>query len=377
MENIITIHEKCSIEASHAFKNFMCLIENELNARARKTPNLYCNCKGQDLEIIAESVMKEVSPSTPFRADQIHLISGQCFPDIIAAGFYGVEVKSTKENHWTSTGSSIVESTRNKTVENIYMLFGKLGGKPAEFKCRPYEDCLSDIAVTHSPRYLINMELSKEQTIFSKMNTTYDTLRISPDSIEQVRAYYRQKAKAANRKEMPWWLGQQDEAVKMNVRLWNDREYRGVYSEENRILKAKMLILFPEILKSDYRNVALWLCVKYSIVLYNARDLFSASGQYTKLNGDKLSYPLPHVIGEILSLASVIKYLLANYQMIESELLEYRPELLRSDRYNIWLRQITIDIQQLRTKIENPGRRICELGGIPFDEWFDKECILS
>ena len=46
------------------------------------------------------------------------------------------------------------------------MLFGKLGGKTAEFKCRPYEDCLSDIAVTHSPRYLINMELTKEQDYF-------------------------------------------------------------------------------------------------------------------------------------------------------------------------------------------------------------------
>lgn len=378
MENIITIREKCTIEANRAFKYFMSLIENELNERASKTPGLYRDCKGQDLEKVTESVMKEISSSTPFRADQINLVSGQYFPDIVAERFYGVEVKSTKENHWTSTGSSIVESTRDKNVDNIYMLFGKLGGNPAEFKCRPYEDCLSEIAVTHSPRYLINMELSNDQTIFSKMKTSYDTLRTSPDSIERVRTYYRQKAKAAHRKEMPWWLGQQtDEAVKMNVRLWNDREYKGTYVEENRMLKAKMLILFPEILKSDYRNVALWLCTRYSIVLYNARDLFSASGQYTKLNGEKLTYPLPHVIGEILLLASDIKYLLTNYATMKYEIEEYRPELLRANRYNIWLKQVMLDIQQLRTKIGKERQRIFELGGIPFDEWFDREYILS
>lgn len=93
-----------------------------------------------------------------------------------------------------------MESTRDKNVENIYMLFGKLGGKTAEFKCRPYEDCLSDIAVTHSPRYLINMELTKEQTIFSKMGVAYDQLRNASDSIEIVRKYYREKAIKAKRK---------------------------------------------------------------------------------------------------------------------------------------------------------------------------------
>ena len=81
------------------------------------------------------------------------------------------------------------------------MLFGKLGGTPPEFKCKPYQDCLYDIAVTHSPRYLINMELEKNETIFSKMGTTYDDLRTSPDSIEQVRNYYRNKALRENKKD--------------------------------------------------------------------------------------------------------------------------------------------------------------------------------
>ena len=137
-ENIITVRNRNLQKADEAFADFMFMLESYLNEKAAAIPGTYCG-------------------RTPFRVEEIRLVSAQYFPDIIAEKYYGVEVKSTKENHWTSTGSSIVESTRDKNVENIYMLFGKLGGKTAEFKCRPYEDCLSDIAVTHSPRYLINM----------------------------------------------------------------------------------------------------------------------------------------------------------------------------------------------------------------------------
>ena len=168
-ENIITVRNRNLQKADEAFADFMFMLESYLNEKAAAIPGTYCDCKSKELENVVVNVMKELCGRTPFRVEEIRLVSAQYFPDIIAEKYYGVEVKSTKENHWTSTGSSIVESTRDKNVENIYMLFGKLGGKTAEFKCRPYEDCLSDIAVTHSPRYLINMELTKEQTIFSKM----------------------------------------------------------------------------------------------------------------------------------------------------------------------------------------------------------------
>lgn len=248
MDNIIAIREKSSEKADVAFKDFMSLLEKEMNERAIKTPGRYCGSLGKDLERDTLATMKDIAPQTPFNPNNIELVSGQRFPDIIAESYYGVEVKSTKENHWTSTGSSIVESTRVPNVERIYMLFGKLGGERAEFKCRPYEDCLYDIAVTHSPRYLIDMKLEKSQTIFSKMGISYDTLRTSDDAINTVRKYYRDKAKAENRAEMPWWLGESNygNTVKMSVRLWGGKSYK----EENRRLQAKMFILFPEVLNS-------------------------------------------------------------------------------------------------------------------------------
>ena len=121
-----------------------------------------------------------------------------------------MEVKSTKADSWTSTGSSIVESTRIKEVESIYMLFGKLGGEHAEFRCRPYEQCLSNIAVTHSPRYLIDMNL--EDTVFDKMKVEYNTFRLleETEKIAKVRDYYK-KVYATKGKgktyQMPWWMG--------------------------------------------------------------------------------------------------------------------------------------------------------------------------
>lgn len=87
------------------------------------------------------------------------LVSGHVFPDIILHECnYGVEIKSTQKDAWTSTGSSIVESSRSEKANRIYLLFGKLGGEP-EFRCKPYQQCLSNIAVTHAPRYLIDMNL--------------------------------------------------------------------------------------------------------------------------------------------------------------------------------------------------------------------------
>ena len=136
-ENIITVRNRNLQKADEAFADFMFMLESYLNEKAAAIPGTYCDCKSKELENVVVNVMKELCGRTPFRVEEIRLVSAQYFPDIIAEKYYGVEVKSTKENHWTSTGSSIVESTRDKNVENIYMLFGKLGGKTAEFKCRP------------------------------------------------------------------------------------------------------------------------------------------------------------------------------------------------------------------------------------------------
>ena len=90
-----------------AFRNLVSQMDNMLNQEAKANPSYYQGRAGKPLEKDVYEALCECSKGTEFQ-DTIHLISGFSFPDIVAARYYGVEVKSTKENHWTSTGSSIL-----------------------------------------------------------------------------------------------------------------------------------------------------------------------------------------------------------------------------------------------------------------------------
>ena len=109
------------------FQRLMARTDDLLNADALTRPNYYATRGGNPLEDDVEAALIESAKGTAFE-NTIEKISGQRFPDIIAAKYYGVEVKSTKDDHWTSTGSSILETTRVNGIERIYMTFGKLGG---------------------------------------------------------------------------------------------------------------------------------------------------------------------------------------------------------------------------------------------------------
>ncbi len=370
LNNLIAVKNSSDRHCTNEdFDDFMNLAESEFNLRAKASPGLYCGCSANDLENVAVNLLREISPRSAFDEKDIKLVSGQRFPDIIANKHFGIEVKSTKQNHWTSTGSSIIESTRVDSVENIYMLFGKLGGKTAEFKCRPYGDCLYDIAVTHSPRYLINMELTKEESIFNKMNTTYDDFRKNNNAISDVRKYYYTKAKQNGRSEMPWWFDNDNSDVaNINVKLWSScSEY------EKDILTAKMFILFPEVLESKYTNIALWLCTYYSIITPNVRDIMSASGQLNSIQGgDYLGFAVPRIIGNILQKSSTIKGLFYDSQFIKNELIFYRSELFNSDSpYDTWLNDISYKVELLLERKCGSSKKI------PFKNWFEDEIILS
>lgn len=265
------------------FKELMKKTDIVLNDDAQRRPEYYATRSGNPLEDDVLTALEEAAIGTPF-ANTIIKVSGQKFPDIVAAKYYGIEVKSTKENHWTSTGSSILETTRVKDVERIYMTFGKLGGTPS-FLSKPYEECLSGIAVTHMPRYLIDMRLSKEDTIFSKMGISYDNLRKLDNPIAPVSRYYRSKLKEG---ESLWWAGDSsDETVSATIRLW-----KNLTIEEKRTYTTYGCVNFPEIFSGNYDRYALWL-TSQGIVDSHIRDQFSAGGQEEMelSNGNKVKFP--------------------------------------------------------------------------------------
>lgn len=342
-ENIIAIRKRDIAQAHDAFVDLMSRTERILNIDAGRYPVKYRTISAADLEKQSVECIKMVCGDSPFDASEVKLISQQRFPDIVASGYYGVEVKSTKDDKWTSTGSSIVEKTRVEGVEDIYMLFGKLGGKTPEFKCRPYQDVLYDIAVTHSPRYLIDMTLDSSHSIFTKMGTTYDSFRTSKDSIAQVRHYFRAKALKSRKHEMPWWITSEnlEEPSSFNFKLWSSLDL-----QQKKEMQAKCMLLFPDALnparvKDKYSDIILWLCTCNQVVNPNVRDMFSAGGKIRKINGRSLDQPVPKVFKVIVEFSEYIKLLLANPSgdLLEMLYTYNNPVFKSNDRFQKWIDQ--------------------------------------
>ena len=266
------VSENAAPELS-AFRSLMKKTDAFLNREAKGHEDYFAKRTAQLLEENVCDALKTCAKGTPFEST-IQLVSGAQFPDIQISKFYGVEVKSTIKNHWTSTGSSILESTRNTDIKRIFMTFGKLG-RPVEFRSRPYEECLSAIAVTHYPRYLIDMELKKGETIFDKIGMSYDELRSLENPVEPVSKYYKSKLKPGERL---WWATDSiEESTAPTVRLFST-----LLRDEQEKIRVLLYAMFPQILGNSgdkYNNPSLFLLTRYGIINPSFRDMFSAGGQ--------------------------------------------------------------------------------------------------
>lgn len=323
---IISENAKPSVDE---FRTLMFNTDKLLNNDAALRQDYYVKRSGNALEQDVYNALVESSKGTNFE-NSIVLVSGASFPDIVAHKYYGVEVKSTIKNHWKSIGSSILESTRDVNVERIFMTFGKLG-KPVQFKSRPYEEVLSGIAVTHYPRYQIDMELKKGETIFDKMGVDYDTLRLMDNPVAPVSRYYKSKLKDG---ESLWWAANDDENTAPPIlRLWT-----ALSQEQKNKYTVKGYALFPEILSKSptkYQRYALWLVKNYSIVNTNIRDQFSAGGQVIIRTQNAVYEHIPAAYGRIENNKDLI------VETINSENEEYLKEYwqvssIKNDRISQW-----------------------------------------
>ena len=251
------------------FRLLMKNTDAALNKYAATHPKYFKDRGGKKLETDVASALNECAQGTQFEGT-IKLVSGASFPDIVAKKIYGVEVKSTEKNHWKSIGSSILESTRDKNVERIFLTFGKLGD-PVQFLSRPYEECLSGITVTHYPRYQIDMCLEPGQTIFDELNIEYDVLRKMDDPVEPVAEYYRSKLGEG---EKLWWARDIAESSPPIIRFWSN-----LPREERNQLIASGFAYFPEVINGDYNRFSMWLVTEKGIICPNVRDQFSAGGK--------------------------------------------------------------------------------------------------
>jgi len=329
-----------------SFKRLITDATAQLNADAKGRAEYYLTRNGQRLEDDAEDVLKITAEGTEFEGS-IRKVSGQKFPDIVAGKYYGIEVKSSKDDKWTTLGGSINESTRVKDIERIFLMFGKLT-LPVEFRCRPYEDCLSDVVVTHYPRYKIDMGLGEGETLFDRMGTTYDAVRRTNDPTGKIVTHYRGELKDG---ESLWWSESPNSvevsSAPMKIRLWST-----LSKDEKNDQMTMHLALFPEILSSSstkYERASLWSVSQHGIVPTSMRDTFSAGGRKNIKTRKEEFEKLPRIFDRIqVNREEIISQIQGSSEELLCE--TWRCNFIGSDRIGQW-----ISIASSKCPLRNPG----------------------
>ena len=303
-----------------------------LNEKATEAPNYFLSRNGRKLEEDIFVMIEQVARGTEFEGS-VKLISGQKFPDIVAEiakkKLFGIEVKSTTQDHWITTGNSVLESTRVDGVERIFLMFGKLSN-PIFFKARPYEECLSDVVVTHYPRYRINMDLENGHTIFDRINLPYEQLRKLDNPVIPIVNYYKGQLKDG---ESLWWLdnGTSQEGAPIKIRMWGALE-----KEEQQSLRISGLAYFPSLLWSDYSKFSAWLLARHGVLSSSLRDKFTAGGKQTIITNEIIFENVPKIFKHIFDLRNDIRIEIAATS--EQLLCEtWNVEKISDDRISQWI----------------------------------------
>lgn len=298
-----------------------------------------------DFERMVFEKMKEASIGSDFDGT-IRQTGKYAFPDIVLDKkykYFGVEVKVTSGDHWTSIGNSVLETSREKDTERIYIMFGKLGGKP-DIKFRLYQQCLPGVSVTHSPRYKIDMNLAIGQSIFDKIGTDYDTLR-SNNPIQNIKEYYRSGLKKG---DGLWWIDNEEKAISPVIRSFNN-----LTKPEKESFIVEAMILFPEMFGNDNRTKfersAAYLISERNVVSASLRDKFTGGGRgIIKINGKKISIP------------KIAQNMRIRAKEINSTIKEINPERLayywnvgkiNSNPIKQWLEIVSKNFEDSKTKI--------------------------
>ena len=247
-----------------------------LKADAAKDAKTYIASSGTKLEGLVLRALETSARKTEFEGS-IRLASGQKFPDIVLmSGGMGVEVKSTTQNHWVTTGNSVRESTRLPDIKKVFLMFGKLA-EPIDFKVRPYEECLKEVLVTHYPRYQIDMNLEAGQTIFDKIGKSYDEVRQLAEPATPMIEYYSSKLRKG---ESLWWS--KNSNVEEQSSPLTVRELNLIDEDEQMNLIADTFILFPQLFGNStdkFHEILMWFLRK-GVICGNIRDFYSAGGKW-------------------------------------------------------------------------------------------------
>lgn len=302
---------------------------------------------GDDFELITFENAQINAHATPFEGKLVHT-ANRDFPDIVAAGLFGIEVKATKKDDWTSIGNSVLESSRISTVERIYMFFGKLGGQP-DVIYRNYEDCLKGISVTHYPRYQIDMKMDESNSIFQKMGVEYDEIRRSSNPVSAIRTYYKSQMREG---DALWWIG--DDIEDMPNLSPIIKNFSTLDRNTRDDIMADIFAYIPEVVQSGskkYARVPAYLASQHGVVTANVRDNFTAGGQKGMTYEDQ-SFRVPQVVYEICRLAPKIRSRLSDKNQVQMSNYWLKKIENFTTAEDAWLREIDKNTQHMELPVK-------------------------
>ena len=227
--------------------------------------------------IMIEQICNEIFEQEGIKIT-VEQTGAQSFPDIIINNKYGVEVKYTKSDKWKSTGNSIFEGTfRKEVTDQIFMFFGKKVQNKIEVRVKNYEDSLSDIKVTHSPRFTIDMEIDKDATILNRVNYSYNDFRVldSNDKAKVLKEFVKSNLEEG---ESVWWIDDTEEEGFSPI----VKDFRTLQTYQKVSIQVEAIVFFPEIFSSQstkYLNTSIYFLQQYQLISSSLRDAFSAGGK--------------------------------------------------------------------------------------------------
>ncbi len=198
----------------------------------------------------------------------------QAFPDI-SLGRFGIECKFTRSDSWRTVANSISEGMRDKNVEHVFLLYCKAGGNP-EVRYRRYEECVMHVRTSHVPRF--EVDLFAEESLFARFGVSYGEFAAMPmhRKMQYVRDYARSRLSPGERL---WWLA--DDPTDIHTLSLGVRLYTNLPQSEKRQLRAEAAVLCPSIAKPSrakgkYNDAVLYLLTYRGVLVFQARDLFTA-----------------------------------------------------------------------------------------------------
>ena len=202
------------------------------------------------------------------------------FPDVVVNGF-GVEVKFTSRSTWHGTGNSIFQGMRDESARDIALVYCRFD--IPEIRWRWYRDCIKGIRISHSPRYMIDM--NDKGSFFDEIGMGMEDFRQADlrSKMEIVKNHVKERVGDGVRL---WWFDEDREhTVPVNVRM-----YRLLDQETKNKMRAEAALICPQIFQGSrkrgkYDDAALYLLTQHGVFAPQTRDLFSAGSVAGKERG--------------------------------------------------------------------------------------------